>query len=78
MGWLQSQSQLTNHLWHRTKARRQAPSCLLALMRTAAWAHDLLPLGKIPFYGHNADNLASQGVARSLRLLPFIDGVGYA
>ena len=44
---------------------------------TAAWAHDLLRLGKIPFYSHSVDNLASQGVARSLELIPFIDGVGY-
>lgn len=44
---------------------------------TAAWAHDLLQLGKTPFYSHSVDNLASQGVARSLRLRPFIDGVGY-
>jgi hypothetical protein len=44
---------------------------------TAAWAADLLRLGKTPFYSHNMDNLASQGVARSLRLIPFIDGVGY-
>jgi hypothetical protein len=45
---------------------------------TAAWAHDLLQLGKIPFYSHSMGNLASQGVARSLQLIPFIDGVGYA
>jgi predicted GNAT family acetyltransferase len=45
---------------------------------TAAWAHDLMGQGKIPFYSHNIDNLASQGVARSLGLIPFIDGVGYA
>jgi hypothetical protein len=44
---------------------------------TAAWAHDLLQIGKIPFYSHRMGNLASQGVARSLQLIPFIDGVGY-
>ena len=44
---------------------------------TAAWALDLLQFGKIPFYSHSLDNLASQGVARSLELIPFVDGVGY-
>jgi hypothetical protein len=44
---------------------------------TAAWAHDLLSQGKTLFYSHNVDNLASQGVARSLSLIHFIDGVAY-
>jgi hypothetical protein len=44
---------------------------------TAAWAHEIIRLGKIAFYSHSMNNLASQGVARSLRLRQFIDGVGY-
>jgi hypothetical protein len=44
---------------------------------TAAWALDLRNHGKIPFYSHSRDNVASQGVARSLQLIPFIDSVGY-
>ena len=38
---------------------------------------DDIPHGKIAFYSHSMDNLASQGVARSLGLIPFIDSVGY-
>jgi hypothetical protein len=45
---------------------------------TAAWAQDLLHQGKLPFYSHNMDNLPSQGVARSLGLIQFVEGVGYA
>jgi len=44
---------------------------------TAAWAHDLLQIGKIPFYSHSMGNVASQGVARSLKLIPFVDSVSY-
>lgn len=38
---------------------------------TAAWARALQQQGKLPFYSHRADNLASRGVARSLGLRPF-------
>jgi GNAT acetyltransferase len=44
---------------------------------TAAWAQGVLDQGKTPFYSHSLDNLASQGVARSLGLVPFIDAIAY-
>jgi hypothetical protein len=44
---------------------------------TAAWGLDLLCQAKIPFYSHNMDNIASQGVACSLGLVPFIDAIAY-
>jgi hypothetical protein len=44
---------------------------------TAAWARDVLLGGKIAFYSHRRENLASGGVALSLALRPFVDGVGY-
>ncbi len=44
---------------------------------TAVWAHDLQRRGKIPFYSHKWDNLASRGVAHSLGLIQYIEDVGY-
>ena len=44
---------------------------------TAAWALDARRRGKTPFYSYSRDNHASAGVARALRLLPFLDDVGY-
>jgi len=44
---------------------------------TAAWAHGLQQQGKIPFYSHSSDNLASRALARSLRLVQFVAGVSY-
>jgi hypothetical protein len=49
----------------------------LARLVTAAWARDILGSGKIAFYSHRRENLASRGVARSLGLRPFVDAVGY-
>jgi GNAT superfamily N-acetyltransferase len=44
---------------------------------TAAWAHNLQQQGKIPFYSHLWDNLASQALAQSLGLIQRFAGVGY-
>ena len=45
---------------------------------TAAWGHWLQQHGKVPFYSHRLDNLASQSVARSLGLIQYIEDTGYA
>lgn len=57
--------------WVRTLPdfRRQS----YARQTTAAWAHRIQQLGKVPFYSHYRDNLASQAVAQSLGLLRFAD-----
>jgi hypothetical protein len=44
---------------------------------TAAWALDVRRRGKTPFYSHHRENNGSAGVARALRLIPFLDDVGY-
>jgi RimJ/RimL family protein N-acetyltransferase len=44
---------------------------------TAAWAYYMQEQGKLPFYSHRLDNLASQGVARSLNLQPCFCLVAY-
>jgi hypothetical protein len=44
---------------------------------TAAWALDVRRRGKTPFYSHHRENSGSAGVARALRLIPFLDDVGY-
>jgi hypothetical protein len=44
---------------------------------TAAWGHSVVTRGKLAFYSHARDNLASQGIARSLGLAWFLDGAGY-
>ncbi len=49
----------------------------LARQVTAAWARDVVTQGKIAFYSHRRDNLASRGVAASLGLTRFVDGAGY-
>lgn len=45
---------------------------------TAAWARVLQQQGKLPFYSHRADNLASQAVARGLGLRPFRSDVAFS
>jgi GNAT superfamily N-acetyltransferase len=45
---------------------------------TAAWAYHLRQQGKIAFYSHALDNLASQAVARGLGLYPCFAGVTYS
>jgi hypothetical protein len=44
---------------------------------TAAWANNLQKRAKIPFYSHRLGNAASEGVARRLGLIRFIDDVQY-
>jgi len=44
---------------------------------TAAWAHQLQQQGKLPFYSHHRDNLASQGLAHSLGLRQYMADVAY-
>jgi hypothetical protein len=44
---------------------------------TAAWANNLQKRAKIPFYSHRLGNIDSEGVARRLDLIWFIDDVGY-
>ncbi len=43
---------------------------------TTAWALDVRRRGKEPFYSHHRDNQASAGVARALRLTPFLEDAG--
>lgn len=43
----------------------------------AAWANDLLRQGKVPFYSHAHDNLASRQLARSLGLTWVFDACGF-
>lgn len=45
---------------------------------TAAWAQALREKGKIPFYSHLNNNPASEGIARSLGLIQFIEVVAYS
>jgi ribosomal protein S18 acetylase RimI-like enzyme len=45
---------------------------------TAAWAHHLQQRGKMPFYSHALNNLASQAVARSLGLIQFLATSAYS
>ena len=44
----------------------------------AAWGSALLQQGKVPFYSHVIENLASQALAESLGLVQFNIGAGYA
>lgn len=43
----------------------------------AAWANDQLRQGKVPFYSHEHDNLASRQLARSLGLSWVFDACGF-
>lgn len=44
---------------------------------TAAWAHAIRASGRVPFYSHAEENVASAGVARSLALQPYVYDAGY-
>src|SRR5262249_545452 len=48
-----------------------------AQQTTAAWAGALQQAGKLAFYSHSCDNLASAGVMRRLGLQPYLRDVGY-
>lgn len=43
----------------------------------SAWAHSVLSKGRVAFYSHNWDNLASEALAHSLGLVQYTDGVAY-
>jgi hypothetical protein len=45
---------------------------------TAAWAHDILRSGRVPFYSYRLANSASAALAKSLRVEWYADVVGYA
>lgn len=45
---------------------------------TAAWGNWVIQRGKVPFYSHSMENLASAAVARSLGLILYIEDAGYA
>ena len=45
---------------------------------TAAWGRWLQQHGRVPFYSHRAENLASRAVAQSLGLIEYIEDAGYA
>ena len=45
---------------------------------TAAWGHDVVRRGKIAFYSHLWENIASEAVARSLGLKPWKTEVAYS
>lgn len=40
-----------------------------------AWARSLMSAGKVPFYSHRIDNLASANLARSLKLRPVFEEI---
>ncbi len=43
----------------------------------SAWAQHELGQGKIAFYSHRQENIASQALATSLGVIHFVDGVNY-
>jgi len=59
-------------VWTDESARRQGHGrrCV------AAWVNDALGRGKVPFYSHAHDNLASRQLARSLGLVCVFDACG--
>jgi hypothetical protein len=44
---------------------------------TAAWGSNAVDGGRVAFYSHAQDNVASRGIATSLGLTWFLDGAGY-
>jgi GNAT superfamily N-acetyltransferase len=48
-----------------------------ARQSVAAWAHDLQERGKVPFYSHHIDNIASRKVARTLQFKQFVTTTAY-
>lgn len=43
----------------------------------SAWARHQLEQGKVAFYSHRWENIASQALAKSLGVVHFVDGVNY-
>jgi GNAT superfamily N-acetyltransferase len=60
-------------VWTDEAARRQG----YGRRCVAAWANDALRRGKVPFYSHAHDNLASRRLARSLGLTWVFDACGF-
>jgi hypothetical protein len=69
------ESRLAAEAWVRTLPNYRQRG--YATRVTAAWARDARARGKEPFYSHHRDNMASAGVARALRLIPFLEDAGY-
>ena len=49
-----------------------------ARQAAAAWAAHQLAMGRVAFYSHHRDNLASLALAKSLGVVWFMDAAGYA
>lgn len=47
----------------------------LAQKVVCAWARSLISAGKVPFYSHKIDNVASANLARSLKLQPVFEEI---
>jgi RimJ/RimL family protein N-acetyltransferase len=62
--------------WVRT--REQFRRRGFARQVTAAWGNWLIQHGKVAFYSHKWDNLASQAVAQNLGLAQYVADAGYA
>ena len=45
----------------------------LAKKVASAWAHSLMSIGKVPFYSHKIDNVASASLAGALQLQPVFE-----
>ncbi len=60
-------------VWTDETARRKGygRQCVIA------WANDVLSRGKVPFYSHAHDNLASSQLAQSLGLIRVFDACGF-
>ncbi len=69
------ESALAAEAWVRTLPAARGRGYATRL--TAAWALDVRRRGKTPFYSHHRENSGSAGVARALRLIPFLEDVGY-
>lgn len=69
------ESALAAEAWVRTVPQMRGRG--YATRVTAAWALDVRRRGKTPFYSHHRDNHASAGVAHALRMIPFLEDVGY-
>lgn len=52
--------------------------CGYAEQVVAAWSYALQRQGKVPFYSHKVENLASARVAQKLGLIQYIADVGYS
>ena len=44
---------------------------------TSAWARHQVEQGKVAFYSHKLENIASEALAKSLGVIQFVDGMNY-